>query len=103
MSTFTVETECGTTRQFDSRREAEQGKETHESLCDECDPENVRIVPGTGDAAETDDSKTDDSGATDPVTDESVTDGGSKPDARGSSVDIIGVAPNRTRHRPATA
>jgi hypothetical protein len=93
MSTFTVETDCGTTRQFDSRREAEEGKETHESLCDECDPENVRIVPGNADPSannpsETDDSKTDDSEATDSATDgadESVTDGGSKPDAEAAS------------------
>ena len=48
MSTFTVETECGTTRQFDSRREAEEGKRTHEALCEECDPDTAEIAHGGG-------------------------------------------------------
>ena len=51
MSTFTVETECGTTRQFDTRREAEEGKETHEALCEECDPDTAKIVTGDGGAS----------------------------------------------------
>ncbi|WP_435178051.1 hypothetical protein [Halorussus sp. AFM4] len=51
MSTFTVETECGTTRQFDTRREAEEGRETHAALCEECGPGAVDIVAGDGGSA----------------------------------------------------
>lgn len=43
MSTFTVITDCGKNREFDTRREAEKGRDTHEALCEECDEENVRI------------------------------------------------------------
>lgn len=68
MSTFTVETECGTTRQFDSRREAEEGKRTHESLCDECDPDDVAIVPVSEDGSGSSGSET-----TDTATDEGET------------------------------
>jgi hypothetical protein len=77
MSTFTVETECGTTRQFDSRREAEEGKQTHEALCEECDPENVRIVPVSGDGSGEADAVTDSSDAaeeSDPVPADAATD-----------------------------
>jgi hypothetical protein len=66
MSTFTVETECDTTRQFESGREAEEGKRTHASLCEDCAPDDIEIVPEREESASAGDS---------------VTDGGSKPDA----------------------
>ena len=44
MSTITVTTDCGTTREFDSRREAEEGKRTHLTLCEECSEENVHVA-----------------------------------------------------------
>jgi len=43
MSTITVETECGKYREVESRREAEEAKRDHESLCDECDADAIRI------------------------------------------------------------
>ncbi len=44
MSTITVRTECGTTRKFSSRRDAEEGKRTHRSLCEECGEEDVHLT-----------------------------------------------------------
>lgn len=44
MSTFTVRTSCGTTRDFESRREAERGRETHVELCETCGEADVEIV-----------------------------------------------------------
>ena len=43
MSTFTVITDCGKNKEFDTRREAEKGRDTHEALCEECGEENVRV------------------------------------------------------------
>ncbi len=43
MTTFTVRTNCGTERTFDSRRAAEDGRETHVSLCDDCGDDDVAI------------------------------------------------------------
>jgi hypothetical protein len=48
MSTITVTTVCGTEREFDSRREAEQATETHRSLCDECGEDDVEIALQAG-------------------------------------------------------
>ena len=79
MSTFTVETECGTTRQFDSRREAEEGKATHASLCEACDSDDIEIVPDRGNAAST--GKSGEGETPTASTRESATDGGGKPDA----------------------
>ena len=44
MSTITVRTECGTTRQFGSRRDAEEGKRTHQQLCESCEEEDIEIT-----------------------------------------------------------
>ena len=46
MTTFTVETDCGTSRDFETRRAAERGRETHVDLCDECGEGDVRIHAG---------------------------------------------------------
>ena len=43
MSTITVTTDCGTTREFDNHRGAEEGKRTHANLCEECSEENVHV------------------------------------------------------------
>lgn len=43
MSTITVSTDCGTSRHFDNRGDAERAKETHVSLCDECTSDDVEI------------------------------------------------------------
>lgn len=48
MSTFTVRTNCGTGRDFESRSEAERGKETHLDLCETCEEADVRIVADAG-------------------------------------------------------
>ena len=87
MSTFTVETECGTTRQFDSRREAEEGKQTHAALCEECDPNDVEIVPERGTTASRGASVADGGNAS--ATDEgsaSVTDGAKASEAGGDPI-----------------
>jgi hypothetical protein len=43
MSTITVQTDCGTTKRFDSRRDAEEANRTHASLCDDCSEEDVAV------------------------------------------------------------
>ena len=43
MSTFTVVTDCGKNKEFDTRREADEGRETHAALCEECGEESVRV------------------------------------------------------------
>ena len=48
MNTFTVETSCGTSRDFESRREAERGRETHAELCETCEEADVRVVANAG-------------------------------------------------------
>lgn len=45
MTEFEVETQCGTTKEFDSRSEAEEGARTHETLCEECDVGSSDISP----------------------------------------------------------
>lgn len=47
MSTITVTTDCGTAKEFDSRRDAQEAKQTHESLCDECSTEDISIAVGS--------------------------------------------------------
>ena len=65
MSTFTVTTNCGTEREFSDRSDANEGKRTHQALCDECGDGDVRVDvrpdrpdqttlgPETGDGRET--------------------------------------------------
>lgn len=41
---LTVEAPCGTEKTFDTRAEAEDGRDTHETLCEECSPGDCEIV-----------------------------------------------------------
>ncbi|WP_227376938.1 hypothetical protein [Haladaptatus halobius] len=59
MTTFTVETACGTEKSFDSFRRAKEGKETHVTLCDECDADDVSIEQPTRTETEESQSKPD--------------------------------------------
>lgn len=47
MSEITVEAACGTTKDFDTRSEAENGIDTHLALCEDCSEDD--IVAYTGD------------------------------------------------------
>jgi hypothetical protein len=46
MSTITVTTDYGTAKEFDSRRDAREAKQTHESLCNECGEVDISIAVG---------------------------------------------------------
>ena len=46
MSTFTVTTDCGTEREFSNRSDANEGKRTHQALCNECGEEDVTVEVG---------------------------------------------------------
>jgi len=78
MSKFTVTAACGTTRSFDNRQDAEDGKDTHTALCQEChDTDDVTI---TATDADGEDASTDGGESThepavepEPVTPEPVT------------------------------
>lgn len=48
MSEFTVRTSCGTSNTFDTRSEAEDGKHTHASLCEECSMGEITIETPDG-------------------------------------------------------
>ncbi|WP_227356976.1 hypothetical protein [Haladaptatus salinisoli] len=47
MTTFTVKTTCGTEKSFDSLRRAKEGKETHATLCEECEADDISIEQST--------------------------------------------------------
>jgi len=46
MSTFAVKAPCGTEKEFDNRPDAEDGRDTHEGLCPECEPGDCEIESG---------------------------------------------------------
>lgn len=84
MSTITVTTECGTTRDFDSRREAEEAKRTHGSLCDECSIEDIDI---TVESARPSASTSSDGGT--PIRDDRELPGGMPDSVRTDPLDVV--------------
>lgn len=46
MSEITVEAACGTTKDFDTRPEAEDGIDTHLALCEECSEDDIVAYTG---------------------------------------------------------
>jgi hypothetical protein len=47
--TFTVKAACGSEREFETRAEATDGKDTHEVLCEDCAEDDVTIIPPSED------------------------------------------------------
>jgi hypothetical protein len=46
MSEITVEAQCGTTREFDARSDAEDGIDTHLALCEDCTEDDIAAYTG---------------------------------------------------------
>jgi len=52
MSTFVVKAPCGTEKEFDNRPNAEDGRDTHEGLCPECEPGDCEIETSDSETVE---------------------------------------------------